>query len=120
MRSWSHEARRRAKNIFNKPTRVAVAVWVLEREGRSFYQGEATQALSGKGEAISAVQTELERLTDWSMLTRVQPPGDRRVWYTQAPSDLWDVFRAAGRAFALFGEDSEDTNQTPRRSEGSG
>lgn len=83
---------------------MAVAVWVLERGGEAFYQGEATTGLGNRGEASSAVQTELERLADWGMLRRMDLPGDRRAWYVQLDSPLWDIFQAAGTALGLVEE----------------
>lgn len=114
MKLWDPAQKRLAKAVFNRPARLLLAAWVLEREAQPFSQQEAALSVATYGEAPSAVVQELQRFTEWGMLERSEPaPGERRVLYSmRKESRLWEVFRAAVSVFDLEGEEEERADET--------
>lgn len=103
MELWDAERKRLAKAVFNRPTRVLLAAWVLERGTTPFKQHEASMALAQFGAAPSAVVQELGRFVEWGMLEESRGGGN--VMYGMLKqSPLWDVFRPAARVFGLTEE----------------
>lgn len=106
MKVWDPAQKQLAKAVFNRPARLALAAWVLERGDTPFSQMEAQMGLAEHGEAFSATVQELRRFMEWGMLERSEPgAGDRRVLYAmRKESALWEIFRPAVRVFGLLDE----------------
>lgn len=86
--------------MFNRPTRLLLAAWVLERGTTPFKQYEAATKVAEFGTAPSAVVQELGRFVSWGMLEELR--GDGNVMYGMLKqSPLWEVFRVTTRVFGL-------------------
>lgn len=97
---WDAEQQHLAKAVFNRPARVLLAAWVLERGTVPFKQMDAAIALVEFGAAPSATVQELGRFVDWGMLERSRT--EANVMYAMLKqSPLWDVFAPAARVFGL-------------------
>lgn len=100
------------KALFGRPARVLLTSWILE-ERRAFFQAEAQDALRAFGQSPSAVAQELEKLTTFGLLSRIEPgAGERRVWFQpllQHP--LWEAFKAITAAVEQASSESAATNE---------
>jgi hypothetical protein len=101
IRSWTHVTKSAAKELFGRPLRVVLTGWILEREGESFFSGEAITAMSGFGEASSGVSKELGILVRYGLLQSV--PSGRRVYFTPLDHPFWSAFAAISEAFEQSG-----------------
>jgi DNA-binding transcriptional ArsR family regulator len=81
------------KQLFGRPTRLAVAVHLSDRHEPSYL----TEIASALGLPASAVAQELANLTDLGLLERVDVDGSRRVYYMPTASPWWEVLSAASR-----------------------
>src|SRR5690349_24808396 len=65
------------KELFGRPCRLALALWVLEHHKSRFYQSEPPREVILQGE----VAKELRRLVRLGMLEELRPDDARRVYY---------------------------------------
>lgn len=82
------------KQLFGRPCRLALALWITERDKPRFFQSEPPREVILQGD----LGNELRRLVRLGMLEEERPYGDRRVWYTRTDSKLWKVIEAAADA----------------------
>lgn len=94
--SWTPATKSAAKELFGRPLRVVLTAWILDRDGASFFLGEATTAMIGFGEASSGVSKELGILVQHGLLQSV--PSGRRIYYTPLEHPLWSAFAAISEA----------------------
>lgn len=82
--------------VFGRALFLPVACWILENRRRKIYPTELTQILRvGRIEATdSQVSGELRELQDLEMIRR-EPKEWRRWPYRFAPSNAWDLIKAA-------------------------
>ena len=95
------------KALFGAPSRVLLAVWILERKGGAFYQTEAQDGLRVFGLAGSAVQGDLKRFTEHQLL--IETSIGNRNYFVQTESGLWDVYRCLSRVLAIGDSNAADT-----------
>lgn len=88
------------KLMFGRPSRLHLLLWIVQQDGKLFYQGEA---VAGTGLASSAVSQELGQLEELEMLMRMPTGSDRRVFYERTNSSLWAVAEAATEAIKSLG-----------------
>jgi len=79
------------KELFGRPCRLALALWVLEHHKSRFYQSEPPREVILQGE----VAKELRRLVRLGMLEELRPDDARRVYYDRTDSPLWKIIEAA-------------------------
>lgn len=79
--------------LFGRPSRLRLALWIHQRDGRPFYQSEPPPKVI----AQSAAGTELRRFIHLGMLTEHRETGSRRVYYQRTNSPLWSIIVAAAR-----------------------
>jgi hypothetical protein len=79
--------------MFGRPSRLRLALWIHQRDGRPFYQSEPPDSVI----AQSAAGTELRRLVHLGMVTEHRETGSRRVYYHRTNSALWNIIVAAAR-----------------------
>jgi len=82
------------KELFGRPCRLALALWVLEQHKSRFYQSEPPREVILQGE----VAKELRRLVRLGMLEELRPDDARRVYYDRTDSPLWKIIEAAADA----------------------
>ncbi|MFN8052871.1 MAG: hypothetical protein U0Q22_15605 [Acidimicrobiales bacterium] len=95
-----------AKALFGRSLRVALAHWIIEREGEHFFQLEAQDAMRAFGEAPSGVPKELANFVEQGMLTTFFD--ERRHYFTAAETPLWAAFAAAAIAVGLTANATDD------------
>lgn len=76
--------------LFGRPCRLPLALWIAGHGGDRFYQSEPPDELG----SATALRQELQRLETLGMLT-VERGDDRRLYYQRTESPLWDIVRAA-------------------------
>lgn len=97
---WTNDTRKHAaKSLFGRALRVALADWVADRDGETFYLQEAQLALASTGEAPSAVAAELRRFVEFDLLTETRLGG--RVYFTATDSSYWKAFEAISEALRV-------------------
>lgn len=77
--------------LFGRPCRLKLALWILDRPQRSFYQSEPPNGVIPQ----SAVGAELRRLASLGMLTVSGGKQHRRIYYHRTDSALWSIIEAA-------------------------
>ena len=82
------------KQLFGRRCRLALALWIAERDKPRFFQSEPPREVILQGD----LGNELRRLVRLGMLEEERPDGDRRVWYTRTDSKLWKVIKATAEA----------------------
>ncbi len=110
---WRGENKRAAKELFGRPLRVALAAWIMSRGGRSFYLGEAQQAMGLLGEAGSGVAKELAVFEEHGMLIRFED--GRRVYFTPSDSRYWPAFDGIALACGLLASGDADQRASTAR-----
>jgi hypothetical protein len=96
---WRGAEKQAVKDLFGRPLRVALAAWIIGREGEPFYLQQAQQAMAALGEAPSGVIKELRLLETNGMLSAF--PDGRRVYFTPLPSRYWQAFHAIAKACGI-------------------
>ena len=86
------------KRLFGKASRVALAHWILLRH-EEFFLTEAQRAMIPFGIVGSAVSKDLSDFCTYHMLS--SSSRDRRVYFQQAPTPLWDAYSAIALAAGL-------------------
>lgn len=85
------DAREVGKELFGRPCRLTLALWVLRHNKPLFYQSEPPRDVILQGESAK----ELGRLARLGMLQELRPDESRRVYYERTDSPLWKIFEAA-------------------------
>lgn len=106
---WNREKSSLLKAFFGKPARALLAAWVIQRQGDSFFQQEAVDALRLAGETMSATQGVLEFFVYFGML---QPINDgRRRYYTPVEHPLWSAYQGVAVACGLLPMSVEESQE---------
>ena len=79
------------KLLFGRPSRLALAIWIVRHDKPRFYQSEPPREVIWQG----AVAEELGKLVKLGMLEEVRPDDARRVYYDRTDSPLWKIIEAA-------------------------
>jgi hypothetical protein len=79
------------KQLFGRPCRLALALWIVRRDKPSFYQSEPPREVIRQGDLAD----ELGRLVRLGMLEELRPDDARRVYYDRTDSPLWKIIEAA-------------------------
>jgi hypothetical protein len=95
-REWSEKVAPLLKTLFGKSSRVALSLWILERDSRAFFFGEAQVALASFAIASSSVSQDLQVFVDAQML--IKTPSNGRVYFAVSDSALWQAFASIGDA----------------------
>jgi hypothetical protein len=80
--------------LFGRSCRLALALWIAERDKPRFFQSEPPRDLIAPSEAFQ----ELGKLVRLGMLEKESHPGERRVYYVRTDSALWKIITAAAEA----------------------
>ena len=78
-------------DLFGRPCRLPLAVWILRRDKPRFYQSEPPRELADP----TARRQELARFVKAGLLDEERPDAENRVYYTRTDSRLWEVIRTA-------------------------
>jgi hypothetical protein len=97
---WFTDATPLLKRHFGRPSRSALAFWVLTQERQPFYLLEAQLALAQLGIAHSAVTGDINTFVIDGLLARA--PSFGRVYFTPTSSPLWDAYSAIARSVGAF------------------
>lgn len=79
------------KQLFGRPCRLTLAIWILRHGKSRFYQSEPPREVILQGDAAK----ELSRLVGLGMLEELRPDDNRRVYYETTDSPLWKIIQAA-------------------------
>jgi hypothetical protein len=79
------------KQLFGRPCRLALALWIVRHDKPRFYQSEPPREVILQGDLAN----ELSRFVRLGMLEEERRDGDRRVWYERTDSSLWKIIDAA-------------------------
>jgi hypothetical protein len=85
------DAKEVGKELFGRPCRLALALWIAGLPKSRFYQSEPPREVILQGDAAK----ELRRLVRLGMLDEVHPDEARRVYYDRTDSPLWKIIEAA-------------------------
>jgi hypothetical protein len=85
------DARTVGKELFGRPCRLSLALWIARRDKPQFYQSEPPPDVILQG----AAGKELSRLVRLGMLEEERPDDARRVYYYRTDSALWKIIQAA-------------------------
>jgi hypothetical protein len=83
------------KELFGRPCRLALALWIVRHEKTRFYQSEPPREVILQGELAK----ELRRLVRLGMLEEERPDDSRRIYYERTNSPLWKIIEAAADVF---------------------
>lgn len=85
------------RNLFGRPLKLFVAHWILSQRGRQFFQMELIIAC---GRHSTNALKPLSELIELGMVAELPShvSGQRRKYYQQTGSGLWDAVVAAVRA----------------------
>jgi hypothetical protein len=85
------DAREVGKELFGRPCRLTLAIWIIRQNKPRFYQSEPPREVILQGDAAK----ELGRFVRLGMLEEERPEESRRVYYVRTGSPLWRIFEAA-------------------------
>jgi hypothetical protein len=85
------DAREVGKQLFGRPCRLTLALWIVRHDKPRFYQSEPPRDVILQGDAAK----ELGRLVRLGMLEEERPDESRRVYYQRTDSPLWKIIEAA-------------------------
>jgi len=85
------DATRVSEDMFGRPCRLPIMLWLLNHPKDRIYQSEPPDSLGAR----TAVRQELVRLTRVGLLREERPDGDPRVFYVRTDSPLWEIVKAA-------------------------
>jgi hypothetical protein len=93
------DATRVSKDLFGRPCRLPLALWILRSNKERFYQSEPPRSI----DAQSAITQELDRFVSVGLLDIERPDGENRVYYVRTDSPLWEIVRTAGEVIDRAG-----------------
>jgi hypothetical protein len=79
------------KELFGRPCRLTLAIWIIRQNKPRFYQSEPPREVILQGDAAK----ELGHFVRLGMLEEERPDESRRVYYVRTDSPLWKIFEAA-------------------------
>jgi hypothetical protein len=85
------DAREVGGELFGRPCRLTLALWIVRHDKPRFYQSEPPREVILQGDAAK----ELGRLVRLGMLEEERPDDSRRVYYERTDSPLWKIIQAA-------------------------
>jgi len=85
------DARIVGKQLFGRPCRLTLAIWIVRHSKPRFYQSEPPRDVILQ----SDLADKLGRLLRLSMLEEERPDDGRRVYYYRTDSPLWKIIQAA-------------------------
>jgi hypothetical protein len=85
------DAREVGGELFGRPCRLTLALWIVRHDKPRFYQSEPPPEVILQGDAAR----ELGRLVRLGMLEEERPDDSRRVYYERTDSPLWKIIQAA-------------------------
>ena len=85
------DAREVGGELFGRPCRLTLALWIVRHDKPRFYQSEPPPEVIRQGDAAK----ELGRLVRLGMLEEERPDDSRRVYYERTDSPLWKIIQAA-------------------------
>lgn len=85
------------KQLFGRPCRLTLALWIVRHDKPRFYQSEPPREVILQGD----VARELGRLVRLGMLEEERRDDSRRVWYERSGSPLWKIIEAAADVIEL-------------------
>jgi hypothetical protein len=85
------DAREVSKELFGRPCRLPLALWIVRNHKSRFYQSEPPREVILQGDLAK----ELGRLVRLGMLEEERPDDARRVYYVRTGSPLWKIIEAA-------------------------
>ena len=88
------DATRVSNDIFGRPCRLPLMLWILDHPKDRFYQSEPPESVGAR----TAIRQELDRLARAGLLDEERPDGDPRVYYIKTDSPLWEIVKAAAKA----------------------
>jgi hypothetical protein len=88
------DVREVGKQLFGRPCRLSLALWIIRRDKPRFYQSEPPREVIQPGD----LGKELGRLVRLGMLEEERPDGERRVYYIRTDSELWKIIKAASES----------------------
>jgi len=91
------DATRISNEMFGRPSRLPLMLWLLDHPKDRIYQSEPPESLGGR----TAIRQELERLTRAGLLEIERPDSDPRVYYVKTNSPLWEIVKAAAMVIKL-------------------
>lgn len=87
------DATRVSKELFGRPCRLPLLLWILAHPKDRIYQSEPPASLGAR----TAIREELDRFVRAGLLDEERPDGDARVYYIRTNSPLWGIVSAAGQ-----------------------
>ncbi len=91
------DAREVGKELFGRPCRLALALWIVRHGKPRFYQSEPPREIIWQGDLAK----ELGRLVRLGMLDEERPDEGHRVYYYRTDSPLWKIIQAASDVVEL-------------------
>jgi hypothetical protein len=88
------DAKEVGRELFGRPCRLALALWIVGHHKSRFYQSEPPREVILQGDLAK----ELGRLVRLGMLEEERPDDARRVYYVRTGSPLWKIIEAAADA----------------------
>ena len=88
------DAREVGGQLFGRPCRLALALWIVGHDKPRFYQSEPPREVILQGD----VAEELGRFVRLGMLDEERPDDSRRVYYERTDSPLWKIIEATADA----------------------
>ena len=85
------DAREVSKELFGRPCRLPLALWIVGHHKPRFYQSEPPREVILQGDLAK----ELTRLVRLGMLEEERRDDARRVYYDRTDSPLWNIIQAA-------------------------
>jgi hypothetical protein len=85
------DAREVSKELFGRPCRLPLALWIVRNHKSRFYQSEPPREVILQGDLAK----ELGHLVRLGMLEELRPDDVRRVYYDRTDSPLWRIIEAA-------------------------
>lgn len=85
------DVREVGKELFGRPCRLALALWIVRHDKARFYQSEPPREVIWQGELAK----ELGRLVRLGMLEEERRDDARRIYYERTDSPLWKIIEAA-------------------------
>jgi hypothetical protein len=91
------DAREVSKELFGRPCRLPLALWIVRNHKSRFYQSEPPREVILPGDLAK----ELGHFVRLGMLEVERRDDARRVYYERTSSPLWNIIEAAADALDL-------------------